>query len=106
MSVRLLSESDFSATFSYPMHRVPLEAEPPFDFWNYFDSIPAEHFCGHDCSSAEVDYAYTSDCDSYQHVLVNSESKNVFMVLVLDLRDNSVFGHRLLNLNEEYGISA
>lgn len=41
-----------------------------------------------------------------QHVLVNSEDKNVFMVLVLDLASRSVLGHRLLNLNQEYGLES
>ena len=87
------------------MHQAGPDSEPPFDFWPYFDQIPASHFRGHDCSEGTVDYAYTTDCGSYQHVLINSQTKNVFMVLVLDLHHSSVLGHRLLNLNDEYGIS-
>ena len=30
--------------------------------------------------------------------------KNAFMVIVLDVANSRVLGHRLLNLNREYGI--
>jgi len=35
---------------------------------------------------------------------VGSENRNVFMVLVLDLGERAVIGHRLLDLNQEYGL--
>jgi hypothetical protein len=35
---------------------------------------------------------------------VDSEQRNTFMVLVLDLQRNEVVGHRLLDLNERYGL--
>ena len=35
---------------------------------------------------------------------MRSEEKNAFMVLVLDLSNQSVYGRRFLNLNEEYGV--
>jgi hypothetical protein len=40
----------------------------------------------------------------FQHVLVNSEDKNLFMILVLDIANRKVLGHRLLELNLEYGL--
>jgi len=41
----------------------------------------------------------------FDHVLVNSEDRNVFMVVVLDREAGKVHGHRLLDLNREYGLS-
>ena len=87
------------------MHRVPLGAEPPFDFWEYFDAIPTAEFQGHDCSEGIVYCVYDLSCGRYSHVLVNSKAKDVFMVLVLDLKNGVVFGHRVLNLNDKYGIA-
>ena len=40
----------------------------------------------------------------YEHVLVNSEDRNVFMVLLLDREAGLVYGHRLFDLNCEYGL--
>jgi hypothetical protein len=42
----------------------------------------------------------------FQHVLVESTDKNVFMVLVIDLAGRTVLGHRILNLSREYAVGA
>jgi len=86
------------------MKQLPSDAQAPFHFWNYFDSIPSVDFQNHDCSEGAVTYVYEHPNGRHQHVLVNSEDKNVFMVLVLDLASRSVLGHRLLDLNQEYGL--
>ncbi|WP_009959420.1 hypothetical protein [Verrucomicrobium spinosum] len=99
-----LTESEFRATFAGSMQRVALDAEPPVPFWDYFDAIPTAHFAGHDCSVGSVSHAWTDATGRFQHVLVNTNDKNVFIVIVLDLRESSVFGHRLLNLNLQYGL--
>ena len=102
--MKALTEPEFLATFTEPMQRLSLDAEPPCDFWNYFEAIPADEFAGHDCSAGSVTYAWEDATGSCQHVLVNTEDKNVFMVLILDLRQRSVLGHHLLNLDHEYGL--
>lgn len=99
-----LSESEFRATFAGPMQKVALDAEPPVPFWDYFDAIPTDDLAGQDCSAGSVGHAWTDATARFQHVLVDTNDKNVFMVIVLDLREPSVFGHRLLNLNHEYGV--
>lgn len=99
-----LTEPEFRATFADPMQRVALDAEPPVQFWAYFDAIPADDFASHDCSVGSVSYAWTDATGSFQHVLIDTEDKNIFMAIVLDLRNASILGHRLLNLNHEYGL--
>ena len=101
-----LTEAEFLATFGEPMRPISTEAEPPCDFWGYLEGIPITDFEGHDCSQGTVTYAWNDFSGRYQHVLVDSTDKKVFMVLVLDLEQRVVFGHRLLNLNREYGIKA
>ncbi len=100
-----LSEAEYKSTFSEPMKRLGQDENPLFDFWAYFDLIPIEDFEGFHCSEGNVDYAWRNATDSFDHVLINSEDNNVFMVLVLDLKNKKVVGHRLLNLDKEYGIS-
>jgi hypothetical protein len=94
------------SSFGEPMTRVDAGDAAPFDFWDYFDAILAADFEGHDCSAAEVERVYREPCGRYEHVLVRSENRNIFMVLVLDLKDKVVYGHRLLDLNGEYGLDA
>ena len=44
-----------------------------------------------------VDTVYEDPSGRFEHMLVNSEDKNVFMVIVLDRREGFVHGHRLLD---------
>jgi hypothetical protein len=105
MRIRQLSKTEFLSTFGQPMTKIDANAEAAFQFWNYFDEIPKEHFETHDCSECLVDTVYRDPTGRFEHVLVNSEDKNVFMVLVLDRQAFEVHGHLLLDLNEEYGVA-
>ncbi len=100
--MKLLSETEFLATTAAPMRRLGQDAKAPFHFWDYFDSIPSADFENHECSAGTVAYVWQDPQGRFQHVLVDSEDKNVFMVLVLDLLNQSVLGHRLLDLNRDY----
>ena len=100
----LLSHEQFIATFREPMVRVAADEPPPFDFWPYVDSIQAGDFEGRDCSEGAVEYVWRDSSDRFAHVLINSEDPNVFMAVILDRHAGTVYGHRLLNLNHEYGL--
>ena len=102
--MKQLSEAEYLATIAEPMKRLPSDAEAPFDFWDYFESIPFSDFEQHNCSARVVTYVWEHPTGCYQHVLVDSENKNVFMVVVLAISNQKVLGHRLLNLNQEYGL--
>ncbi|WP_432827908.1 hypothetical protein [Dactylosporangium sp. CA-092794] len=82
--------------------RIGPEAEPPFDFWSYVDEIPEADLGGHDFSAGNVTYAWHMPHGNLQHVLVNCEEPNVFLVLVLDLAAGSVLGHYLLDIYGQY----
>jgi hypothetical protein len=74
-------------------------------FWPYFDAIPEEDFFGHQISG-EVTYVYEHPSGTFQHVLVNSEDKNIFLAIVLNATAKQVLGHRLLDLSSMYGLNA
>ena len=86
-----LTQSEFDATFAAPMRRLPQEDDPPFDFWPYFDTIPLDDFSGHRFSG-DVTYVYEHPSGSFQHVLVNSEERNVFLAIVLNVSAKQVVG--------------
>ena len=100
----LLNRDQYLKTLSEPMTELASDAEPPFDFWDYFEAIPPEDFGGFDCSEGLVNIVYVSGDARYQHVLVNATMPNVFMVLVLDVAARQVAGHHLLNLIQAYGL--
>jgi len=94
----LLSEEKYRQTFAPPMTRVSGGEAPPFNFWPYFEQIPLSDFAGHDCSSGSVTYVYRDPSGRYEHVLIDSEHRDIFMALVLDRDNLTVVGHRLLEL--------
>jgi hypothetical protein len=104
-SVAELSEAEFKATMDAEPVAVAQDESPPFDFWPYFHTIPEADFRGHDFSEGEVTNAWSMPISRYQHVLVRCETPNVYLVLVLDLQLRIVHGHRVLDLNELYGLT-
>ena len=104
--MKLLEEEEYHATFSGQMKRVDPERRPPFDFWDYVDAIPPADYQGFDCSERSVTYVWETEDGGVQHVFFDSEDKDVFMVVVLDVVQSQVIGHRLLNLPVEYGLKA
>lgn len=85
------------------MRLLPLDAEPPVDFWHYLGEISATDLAGHEFSG-NVTYVYEHPSGEFQHVLVNSEGKNVFLAIVLNVPARQVVGHHILNLNALYGL--
>ena len=51
-----------------------------------------------------VQYVYRSKFNHYDHVLVPAGRYNAFLVIVVDRVHGSVYGHRVLDLNAEYGL--
>jgi hypothetical protein len=105
MKTRLLTREELLATYGEPMTRIdPDEGMPAFDFWPYFDSIPREHFEGQDCSAGLVEWIYREPGGRFETVAVNSTKPNKFMVIVLNIEEKRVHGHKLLDLDKEYGL--
>ena len=95
IQTRKLSQEEFKATQINPKK---VEAgEPPFDFWAYVGSIPAEDFGEFDCRDGNVGHVYRMD-DLYEHVLVQSQYEGIAMVIVLDLKQQTVYGHYMLDI--------
>ena len=87
-----------------PLRRLGLGERPPFDFWPYVSEIPRADLGAHNFAAGCVSYVYSSE--QYQFVNIESKDTNVFLVVVLDLRALSVYGHFVLNLNREYGLTS
>jgi len=98
-----IPDEDWNQFFQAPVRRLSQGEEPPFDFWSYVKTIPAEDFQGYDCSAGNIEYVYRDNSGRFEHVLINSTSRDVFMVIMLDRFAGLVVGHKLLNLPHEYG---
>jgi len=101
MRIRKLSETEFNATFSTKMIDVTKTAAYAIDIWPYVRSIPAEELDSLKFRDRKVESVYRSGDGRYDHVLIKTETKNVYLVIVVYLKEDAVFGHRLLDLNRE-----
>jgi len=104
LAPRRLGEDEFASTCGDGMHELTDDPTPPFDFWPYFDAIPAADFEGHECTG-EVDHVWATAAGNVQHVLVNTKDADVFMAIVLDVTAGEVVGHRLMDMKRIYGVS-
>ena len=104
MHTRQLSKDEFKATMTPKMHNVTETATDVLDIWPYIESVPSADLEGHTINDRLVDGVYRSDDACFDHVLVMTKTKNVYLAVVVDLARNSIYGHRLLNLNREYGL--
>ena len=76
-----------------------------FDIQPYVDSIPVKDLGGNELTDMLVEAVYRSSNDKYDHVLLITKTKNVFLLIVVDLVSDCIYGHHLLDLNKEYGIT-
>ncbi|QEL15126.1 hypothetical protein [Limnoglobus roseus] len=105
MQTRQLTDGEFKATMTPKMQNVTETATDVLDIWRYVASVPAADLEGHSVYDRFVEAVYRSDDDRFDHVLVMTMTKNVLLTVVIDLAQDSIFGHRLLDLNREYGLS-
>jgi hypothetical protein len=105
MKTTLLDEKRFLATFADPMRDVTGEATSVVDIWPYVDAVPAQDLGGHQVYDRFVEYVYRDAKGRFDHVQVMTRTKNVYLAVVVDLHQDAVYGHHLLDLNEKYGLT-
>lgn len=104
MQTKLLSDEEYKATFLAPMQNITGKDNDVIDIWPYVQSIPRDHLAGRKVYAHVVEYVYRSADDRFDHVLVMTQTQNVYLVVIVDHPQDIVYGHNLLNLNNEYGL--
>ena len=110
METRLLSADEFDATFGERMIDITgredsVSPDGVIDVSLYVDAVPTCDLAGHTVTRRTAAHVYRCSDDRFDHVLFATEAENVFLVVVVDLREDSVTGHHVLDLNEKYGIT-
>jgi hypothetical protein len=105
MRTRRLTEDEFKATMSPKMRNVQESATDVLDIWPYVCSVPSGDLEGHTTYDHFVDGVYRTEDGRFDHVLVKTKTKNVYLVVVIDLVGDSFYGHRLLDLRGRVRIS-
>ncbi len=100
---RLTAEA-FKATFSFRMIDVTATAKALLDIWPYVEAVPTEDLEGHEIEDGLVAHVYRGSQSRYDHVLVTTRSKDVFLAIVVDRTDRRIEGHHLLELPAPHGL--
>ena len=104
MTTNKLRADEFQQAFQVPMRNVTETAEPLLDIWPYVEAIPVPDLAG--LVVADVAYVYRSAGALFEHILITTTRKNVFLVVIITLAAPSIYGHYLLDLGELYDLSA
>ena len=70
------------------------------DIWPYVDALDLDDLGVP--SLNDVRYVYRDAKSRFDQVLIGTGRFNSLLVIVVDLERREIFGHRLLDLNEEY----
>jgi hypothetical protein len=100
---RRLTEEEFKSCFAHPMSDVTADASATVDIWPYVDALRLEELGIP--SINDVQYVYRDALGRFDQVLLGTGRFNSLLVIVVDQQAEAVFGHFLLDLNKEYGIS-
>ena len=101
----MLTEKEYKETMDDRMVDVTLTAEPVVDIWPYvrqltLDKVVLEYVFKNEL----VEKVYRNDKGTFEHILLPTDNSNIFIVVIVDLRQNKITGHYRLDLNKEYGL--
>ena len=100
-----LTEPEFQATMKDPMVDVTAAPGDVVDIWPYVAEVVSEVGLPALVLKKElVEQVYRSGNGIHDHVLLPTEKKNRFVVIVVDRAHSSVAGHHILDLNHKYGL--
>lgn len=100
-----LDEDAFAETFVEPMTDVTAQAALTPTLWSYVEELPANGLRGSHAESRHAVHVYRSGDNRYDHVVLPTEARNRYLVVVLSRQRGAVHGHHLLDLNEKYGLA-
>ena len=84
-----------------------VEPEGVIDIEPYVEAIPPGDLQGFVLlSAAPPTVVYRTGGGRFDHVLYPTTRRNVFLVVIVQLRPDHILGHYLLDLNKEYGLDS
>src|SRR5262245_31745456 len=100
----LLTDDEFKSTFGDKMIDVTKTAAPLVDIWPYVKRLAKAKIIHEEVFNRNlVEFVYRSVDKSFDHILLPTENRNVFVVVIVDLLLQNVKGHYRLDLEEQYG---
>ncbi|MEM7185995.1 MAG: hypothetical protein AAF466_04985 [Bacteroidota bacterium] len=104
--IKRLSDDEFQKTFGDQMIDITnREIDDVIDIWHYVKILVDNNIVDELIYNRKlVEKVYRNAQENYDHVLLPTDSINVFLVIVVDVVSKRILGHSRLDLNEKYGI--
>jgi len=100
-----LTYDEFKATFTEKMIEVTKSAIPIHDIWPYIKQLTEEKvLLDYVLKKELVEKVYRNDKSTYDQVLLPTEDENIFISIIVDLKQKNIRGHYRLDLKKEYGL--
>ncbi|MEP6513790.1 MAG: hypothetical protein ABJA79_07965 [Parafilimonas sp.] len=100
-----LTTDQYKDTFDTKMVDVTKSAEPTVDIWSYVRQLTREKIVLDYVFDKElVEKVYRNQANTFDHVLLPTDNKNIFIVIIVDLKHRLIKGHYRLDLEREYGL--
>lgn len=101
----LLNKDEYLATFVEPMRRLEAnESYKPVRIGEYVAECIRSFEPPVVRDQLQIQHVYLNGDRSFYHVLIHYGQPNRFLVIVVDCNQQTIRGHYLLDLNEEYGL--
>jgi hypothetical protein len=102
-----LTRDQFLATFVEPVHH--LSGDEPYSgppIGGYVRECVRQRLLPIPVEQLEIHHVYRNGEgeNGFYHILLYFREPNVYLVVVVDCKQVSVYGHYTLDLNEEYGL--
>jgi hypothetical protein len=104
-NLQQLTEEQYKETLISQMINVTATARPAVDIWPYVERLVTEAVVqAYVVENNLVEVVYRDEANRYDHILLPTENKNMFICIIVDLQQKTITGHYRLDLEKEYGL--
>ena len=75
------------------------------NIWPYADAALDAAYPNEPIGNLDASHVYETSDGEYQHILIGTNTSNVYLVVVVNVKQKAVEGHFKLDLGRLYGVS-
>ena len=98
-----LTKKEFDSTFTAQMHDVTNRYKPIVDVWEYIRKLDrsVSNVHQHTIDNRLIAKIYRNSHSSYDQILIPTVVKNIFLIIIVSLKNKNISGHYVLDLNKK-----
>jgi hypothetical protein len=104
VETRLFTRDQYLGSFVPPMAILPDAVPAPCDIEPYVRAIDLKSIGVNNLGG--ISHIYVDGQQITHHVLVQTDLRDAFLVVIVGVKESAVIGHYLLDLLSEYGIES